>query len=229
MQKGISSLTKAETAAGWIWLPCYLFFLPLALQYANLKFSWGLTDLTLSLLSLGINLAAVLLIFSRYLLRTLPGRGLWNGILALALGAAVCCGGTWLLGVLTQKLQLSLPQYNNDTVLALIAQNRTLMAVVCVTAVPLIEETLIRGLVFGSLRRISGFGAAVISTLLFLLMHVWTYFGRCPTGAVLLSALRYLPAAAGLCLTAAVSDTVWSSVLLHAMINAVTFGIIKIF
>lgn len=229
MRNGIGSLTTGETVAGWIWLPIYLFLLPLAVQLCDRAFSWGLTGFSANLICFGVNFIAVLAIFSRYLLRTLPGRGLFRGLLAIALGAAVLYGGSWLTELAAQRLRLSLPQYNNDAVVSMIGQDRTLMLIVCVVIAPVIEETLLRGLVYGSAKRISGAFAFLLSVLIFVFMHVWGYFGLYPTPSVLLCALTYLPAAVGFCLTAAVSDTVWSSILLHAFVNAVSFGVIKFF
>jgi len=55
-------LTKFETIAGWLYLPFYLLILNLLLQLANVKFSLGMTALTMNLVYFAVNLLAVLLI-----------------------------------------------------------------------------------------------------------------------------------------------------------------------
>lgn len=226
MRNGVS-LTKGETVAGWIWLPIYLFVLKFALRFCMEKFAWQIGPLTGNLIFFGVNLAAVLLIFHRFLFGTFFGKGFWNFIQALILGAVMLVFGTWLLKLGAEKLlQISIPQYNDDALLPLIGQNRPLMLFICIVAAPVIEETLVRGLVYGSLRKTSRVIAYMLAVVTFAFMHTWQYFGQYPTGSVLLCALGYLPAAAALCWTYERAGSVWAPIVLHALANAVSFGII---
>ena len=88
--------------------------------------------------------------------------------------------------------------YNNETVGDLVLANRYAMMFVTIILAPIIEETLIRGLVFGSLHRTSRALAYVVSCFLFVFMHNWQYFALYPVGSVLLSCLPYIPAAIAL-------------------------------
>ena len=218
-----TGLTKSELIAGWCYLPVYLVLLSVALQYV---FGWlGLetTELRVNIAYFAINFAAVLLIFHRFLRQRFFGNGFWNFIQTLILGFVFYWAGTWAIEWIVTKLGGSLTLYNNDTVSDMISMDRYVMLAVTVVLAPITEETLIRGLVFGSVRRASRAMAYIVSILVFSLMHNWQYFGFYPTLSVLLSCLAYVPAAAALAWTYEKSGTIWGSIALHAVINALSF------
>ena len=100
------------------------------------------------------------------------------------------------------------------------------MLAVTVFLAPIIEETLVRGLVFGSIQPTSRVMAYLVSVVLFTLMHNWQYFGLYPFGSMLLSCLAYVPASAALCWTYEKAGTIWAPITIHAIINAISFGIV---
>ena len=150
-------LTKFETIAGWLYLPFYLLILNLLLQLANVKFSLGMTALTMNLVYFAVNLLAVTVFLA-----------------------------------------------------------------------PIIEETLVRGLVFGSIQPTSRVMAYLVSVILFTLMHNWQYFMLYPAGKVLLSCIPYLPASVALAWTYEKAGTIWASISLHAIVNALSFGLLQL-
>ena len=60
-------LTRAETIAGWCYLPFYLVLLSVVIQYVCRWLSIPLTDLALNITYFVINLTVVLIIFRRFL------------------------------------------------------------------------------------------------------------------------------------------------------------------
>ena len=93
---------------------------------------------------------------------------------------------------------------------------------------PIIEETLVRGLVFGSLHRTSRWLAYIVSCFLFVFMHNWQYFALYPAGSVLLSCVPYIPAAVALGWVYEKSSTIWAPITLHALINAMSVGVLTL-
>ena len=85
---------------------------------------------------------------------------------------------------------------------------------------PLIEEVLFRGLVFGSLRGYSPLAAWLVSMLLFMVYSVWTFAVAHEDVRYLVLAVQYLPLAAALALCYERGGCVCSCVLLHALLNA---------
>ena len=102
------------------------------------------------------------------------------------------------------------------------------MLLVSVVLAPVVEETLVRGVVFGSIYPASRVLAYIVSILLFTLMHNWQYFGLHPFVSILLSCLPYIPASVALAWTYEKGGTIWAPITLHAIINAMSFGLLTL-
>ncbi|WP_243141824.1 CPBP family intramembrane glutamic endopeptidase [Lawsonibacter faecis] len=92
-------------------------------------------------------------------------------------------------------------------------------AVLLVVLIPLIEETLFRGLVFGSLRQYSRPLAYVVSVLVYALACVWRYALEIGDPAYLLLFIQYLPMSLALAWCYDNGGSIWSAVALHMTIN----------
>ena len=170
----------------------------------------------------------VLLIFHGFLRQSFFGGSFWNFVQALVLGFALYYAGTWVLQFVLSRLAPGFAIYNNETVGALISDNQYVMLAVTVFLAPIIEETLVRGLVFGSIQPVSRVMAYIVSVILFTLMHNWQYFMLYPAGKVLLSCIPYLPASVALAWTYEKAGTIWASISLHAIANALSFGLLQL-
>ena len=91
--------------------------------------------------------------------------------------------------------------------------------VLLVILIPLIEETLFRGLVFGSLRQYSRPLAYVVSVLVYSLACVWRYALEIGDPAYLLLAVQYLPMSLALAWCYDNGGSIWGAVGLHMAIN----------
>ena len=95
--------------------------------------------------------------------------------------------------------------------------------VVLVVLIPIVEEILFRGLLFGSLRNLSRPLAWIVSVAVYCFYGVWL-FAFLPSGGVdlryLLLAFQYIPTAVALTFCYERSGTVWASILLHGITNA---------
>ena len=196
------------------------------IQYAAALLHLSLSALTINIVYFSINLLFVLLVFRNFLLQRFFGSGFWNFVQALILGFVLYYAGTWAIQALERLLAGQFTIYNNETLNDLIFENRYVMLAVSVVFAPVIEETLVRGLVFGTVRDASRPLAYIVSILVFVFMHTWQYFLLYAPGAVLLSALPYSPAAAALCFAYEKSGSIWAAISLHAIINAVATGIL---
>ena len=188
------SLSRAEAIAGWCYLPFYLVLLSAGIQYLAAALHVSLTALTINIIYFSVNLLFVLLVFRNFLLQRFFGSGFWNFVQALILGFALYYAGTWAVQALEHLLAGQVTIYNNVTVNELIFENRYVMLAVSVVFAPVIEETLVRGVVFGTIRPASRVLAYIVSALLFTLMHNWQYFGLYPALSILLSCLPYISA-----------------------------------
>lgn len=221
-------LSRAQTIAGWCYLPFYLVLLSGILQTVCALLSIPLSDLWLNILYFSINLLAVLIIFRNFLRQRFFGDGFWPFVQAIILGLVLYYVSSYLIELVLRLLDLPLTLYNNDTVANLVDAGYYVMLVITVFVAPIVEETLVRGLVFGSLHPTSRILAYVMSCLIFTFMHTWQYFGAHPVTSVLLSCLPYIPASIALAWVYEKSGTIWASITMHALINAVSFGLLSI-
>ncbi len=223
----LPGMSRAARIAGWCWLPVYLVGLSFFLNWADRALGLGMDTVTMNIVYFCVNLAAVLVIFRNFLRQAFFGRSFWDFLQALVLGAAIHYGGTYLVGWAATRLGVSLTLYNNDTVAGLLGSGGTAMLVMTVLAAPIIEETLVRGLVFGSIRAGSRAVAYIAATAVFVFMHTWQYFLAYDPVSVAYSALPYIPAAVALCFTYEKSGSIWAAISLHAIINAVSVGLLQ--
>ena len=221
-------LSRAATIAGWCYLPFYLFLLSYLIQYVAALLGLHPSMLTVNLIYFAVNLAVVLIIFHDFLRQRFFGPGFWNFVQALILGFVLYYAGTWAIQALEQLLAGQFTIYNNETLNDLIFENRYVMLAVSVVFAPVIEETLVRGVVFGTIRPASRVLAYIVSALLFTLMHNWQYFGLHPFLSILLSCLPYIPASVALAWVYEKAGTIWAPITLHALINAMSFGLLNL-
>lgn len=110
----------------------------------------------------------------------------------------------------------------NDNSISLLAQqNYTLIAFGTIFLVPVAEEGLYRGVLFGILRDKKPVFSILASSLLFASIHVVGYIGAYDATTLLLCLLQYLPA--GICLSWVYlrANNIFAPILMHAIINAV--------
>ena len=220
-------LSKAEQIAGFCYLPVYVALLGFALAWLNEKCSLGLTDLQINIAYFLINCIFTWLIFHIFLLRSFRNIRFWDLVQALILGFVLYYVGNLLLSLLVGWLGIEIPQFNNEAVMGLAAQNEAVMIVCAVVLAPMVEETLMRGLVFGTIRRKSRILAYVVSMLLFAAIHVWQFAFLYDWRKILLAAVAYLPAGIALGWTYEKANTIWAPILLHMTINAISFGLMR--
>ncbi|MDO4812444.1 MAG: CPBP family intramembrane metalloprotease, partial [Eubacteriales bacterium] len=111
---------------------------------------------------------------------------------------------------------------NDMTIAAQINSAPRMTALIVIFLAPFVEEVLFRGLVFGCLRERSRAVAYLVSCLLFALLHVWTFALSSFDFSYLILMIQYL--VPGLIFAWAFdhSGTIWTSILLHASVNALS-------
>ena len=88
---------------------------------------------------------------------------------------------------------------------------------------PVVKETLFRGLVFGSLKSKNTVLAYIVSTAVYVLCGMWqTLFLNLPAGHITIIVLSYIPETVALAWCYDRSGNIWTPILLSAFMNAVT-------
>ena len=223
MKKLSVSLTQAETFWGWIWLPVQLVALPVILEVGNLLLGQPLSVAELNFIFFCVNFIGVTVIFRKFLIK--------NGSVALSLPwkclryAAIGLILYWLLSyVYSVLLYFIAPDFanvNDNAIGSMAQENYSLMAFGIVLLVPVAEETLYRGLIFGSLYNRNRLVAYGVSIAAFAALHVVGYIGYYPVKQLLLCFFQYIPAGFSLAWAYAKADSIWAPILMHIAINQV--------
>ena len=88
---------------------------------------------------------------------------------------------------------------------------------------PVVKETLFRGLVFGSLKSKNTALAYIASTAVYVLCGMWqALFLNLPAGHITIIVLSYIPEAVALAWCYDRSGNIWTPIILSALMNAVT-------
>ena len=222
-------MTQEETKAGWLYLILQLVLLPWFLTALSALLQWPSSPAVLNFLMFAINFGFVLLIFHRFLWQSLKA-ALSNPIACLrtALFGLVAYYLTDLmLGIVIRDLSPDFSNLNDANIISMTREHYTLMALGTVLLVPITEETLYRGLIFGILQKRSRLAAYLVSVPVFCLIHITGYIGEYEPLQLLLGFLQYVPA--GICLAWAYekSDTIWAPILMHITINQIALSLMR--
>ena len=215
------SMRKYEKTLGWIFLALTPLVLPMLLVSICELLPVQLDNAQLNGALFIVNFLLAVVIFHRFLWQSArhslqhPGRTFcWMGI-----GFGVYFGGNTLVTMLVTSLAPDFANANDASILAMVQEHFWLMAICVVILVPITEEVLYRGLVFGTLRRKSRWAAYIVSVCAFSILHVISYIGTMPPLHLCLSFLQYLPAGIALALAYDKTDSVWTGILIHASNN----------
>lgn len=214
-------MKKYEKTLGWIFLALTPLALPMALVYLCRLFRLQLDDAQLNVLLFVLDFVLTTAIFHHFLWKNTelsfarPGKTfMWMGI-----GFAAYNLGNYLVALLVMLLAPDFANANDANIQGMLQEHFWPMMICIVILVPITEETLYRGLVFGALRKKCRWLAYVVSICAFSALHVVGYIGTLSPLHLLVSFLQYLPGAAALALAYDQSESIWSSILIHSTIN----------
>ena len=213
------SFTASERSFGLRYLLFSLIFLGSILSLLLGRFSWFQRDTAYFI----TNFLAVCLIFRRFLLASFRVGFTRFGKVFLAASLALLAyfAASTALDLLYRQI---MPEFFNvnDADIYQTALARPWSTIFCtVILVPIAEETLHRGLVFGSLHRKNRTVAYVISSILFCYIHIAGYIGVYEAPVLLLCFLQYLPAGLALAWSYEFSGSILTPILMHTAVNAI--------
>lgn len=220
------NLSKVEMVAGFCYLPFYLVLLSEILSHGAALLGITLSALTLNLCYFALNAIFIWIIFRRFLVGSFRAIRFWDLVQAIILGFALYYACNLLLSYAAAFLKLSITSFNDETVQDLAAASRWITMVCTIVIAPVVEETLVRGLVFGSIRRKSRILAYIVSILFFSFMHVWQFIPMHGWMPVVLSAVQYIPASIALGWTYEKAGTIWAPIFLHLIINCIGMSLL---
>lgn len=216
-------LQKKEIARGFQYLLFELVFLgPLVTMILRFFFP-GIAPAYVNFVYFAVNFISVGLIFRRYLVFTYR---VSKKIIPKILAAAGI--GFVIYWVLSFVLQFSIDKvapnfYNiNDAAIAQDSRkNYWLTALGAVLLVPMVEEVLHRGLVFGVLLPKGRLLAYSVSTCLFAFIHIMGYIGLYSPWHLLLCFVQYIPAGLVLAWAYDYCGSIFAPIAIHTAVNII--------
>lgn len=212
-------MTASERQRGLVFLVLYLLVFPRLNAWAQRLFAGDGELLTAeaNVIYYSVLFALVLLAFWSFLKKDLSGLLDWlpENLTGVAVGLVVA-GGLYYAGRF-------LPFPVSDPISLQYAQEFRVspaptLALILVL-IPLVEETVYRGFIYGHLREYSRPLAMSVCTVLYALACVWRYALDFSDPRYLLLTILYLPMSAGLTLCYDSGGSVWGTALLHAGLN----------
>ena len=223
MREGFAvQLRRYEVIGGILWLLVYQFLIGYVLELI-----FGLINVNYDLALLNgvyffVNFGVTIIIFRRFLAYSLPVVA--EHPLKFLRGLLVGFCAYWVLGVCLSALEgfLGIDPWipNDDTVAEIAGVSYKVMWVGAVLLSPLTEETLMRGLIFGSVRRKSRILAYIVTAVAFALIHTLDYLMVMAPLTLGYNVLVYGLPSVALCICYELSGSIWGPIVLHVIINA---------
>ena len=225
-------MNHTERLAGTIFFIVYLLVMPLLADRLFALFEVLLdTQIDAGLqnaLYYYLLFAVTLLIFHSYVGATTTKffDNLNRSLTTLFLSLLVFYGANELIYRLCSVFFHSRVNLNDTAIAAQVSAAPRTTALIVIFLAPFVEEVLFRGLVFGCIREKSRVVAYAVSALLFAFLHVWTFALSSWDLSYLTLMLQYLVPGLVFAWAYDRSGTLWTSILLHAIVNALAIYVI---
>ena len=224
-RKAASYMTPGEQIAGVIFFLIYLLVLPFAtaplFRLAETLLGTSISEAMRNVIYYYILFAVTVLIFHKFLARTSRQLADNLGVAFKTLGLGLV--GLYGLNELVYRLtNLIFTNRTDTTISAQIHDAPHMTLLIVIVLAPFVEEVLFRGLVFGNLKGKSRGVAYLVSCALFALLHVWQFAVVHQDVTYFLLMLQYLVPGAVLAWVYDRSGTLWTSIALHALANALS-------
>ena len=227
-KKSAPYMTSGEKIAGTVLFAVYLVVLPFVTD-PLFRFVGRLLDTTISatvqsVIYYYVLFAVTLIVFHKFIARTSRNFADNLGVACrnMLLGLIALYGLNELVYRLSSLVISNRTNLNDTTISAQIQDAPRVTLLIIVFLAPFIEEVLFRGLVFGNLKSKSRVVAYLVSCLLFALLHVWQFAVVQQDITYFLLMVQYLVPGAVLAWAYESSGTLWTSIGLHAVANALS-------
>lgn len=217
-------LTDKEQIWGIFYLLFSIFLLPSLIAMGIAYLPVSINSAWMNFIYFALNFLCIFCIFRGFFKRSLAYAGSHVGdfVLAVLLGFGGYWLCSWLLGLALTTLLPDFSNLNDSSIAAMAQGDFWIVAVSTVLLVPLAEEALHRGLIFGSLYQKSHLAAYLLSCAIFAAVHVMNYVGIYSLPHLLLAYAQYIPAGLMLAWAYRKSGSIFAPMLIHATINAIS-------
>ena len=227
----LGEMTKTEELCAIMYLPVHMFLIPAILTAYMEKGSLDGTDA--NIICYAAALLFVLATERKYLRREFDP--LCDNLKKCAVQIILCYAVMMILnlcisGVLSWLAEsienIDAVNQNNEAIIEMTKNGYGKIRAIGVFMAPISEEVMFRGGIFRSLRKRSRIMAYCASMAAFSIYHVWTYAVNNPVYWIFV--VEYLPASFVLCRSYEKTDTIWSPIFLHMLINDISLKTLAI-
>ena len=217
-------LTPTEQTLGFFYWGFQMMALPATMSILLAFFELGLSEAQEYFLFCALCFLCTTVIFFRFLAHSgkqaiaQPFRVLQSAFYSYASYWISFLAIRWLI----TKIQPGFANVNDASITQLVQKEFTLIAMATVLLVPVAEELLYRGLIFGTLHGHSRFWAYAISCAAFAAIHVVGYVGQYDFFTLLLCYVQYIAPGICLCWAYERSGNIFAPILMHIAVNQTT-------
>jgi len=123
------------------------------------------------------------------------------------------------------SITASMENPNNAAVFGMAESEFKKVLVLSVFLAPIVEELIFRGAIFGALREKSRLAAYIVSVFIFSLYHVWGFMFI--DWRYIIFIFQYLPISYLLCRIYERTSSIWASIFLHMLVNAISINLME--
>ena len=221
--------TRQENLLGYIYLVFYHIFLASIISIVAYLLGYPLSLSELNIVYFLVNFLAVVAIFHRFLGRSLQKA--WKNIprclVSVFIGFGIYYWSTFLLGVFISWIAPDFANVNDQAVEGIAMEYPRIIGFCTVFLIPIVEETLYRGLIFQGLQRKHRILAYIVSTVIFSSIHIIGYIGSANWLTLALCFLQYVPAGIALAWSYERADTIVAPILIHMIVNQIGMSALR--
>ena len=222
----VCPMKKSERIMGWMYVFIHIFalplFLPLMLEIFAVFTHTEITEPQLNLIYYIIGFVFCCTVMMEFLKNSFFDLcdGFMKSMSSIFTGLMFYYAASYVVNFVLMFVVADLVNPNTDAVIENYNQATQSMFMVSVILAPILEETIFRGVVFGTICEKNRAAAYIVSTLLFSLYHVWqfAFLGYNPL-LLLAYACQYLPASIIFARTYEKSGSLWTGIVMHMAVN----------
>lgn len=217
------TMRRYEIIGGIVFFLVYQFLMGYIISFFFGLFGIAENEVSINAVYYVVNFLITAFLFRRFLAYSLPiaADHFLRFLKAVVLGFVLYEGFQVLTVMLATFIFPEFVTPNDDTVRAIAGVNYNVMWVGAVLLAPIVEETMIRGLIFGNVRRKNRLIAYILTAIVFAAMHVLPYVMTMDVLSIFLNLLVYGLPSIALCAAYEMSGTIWAPIALHMIINAI--------
>ena len=216
-------MTRRERLWGAIYGLFQLLILPNLLFFLNGYLPVPLEEGPINFIFFSVNFLFILLICHRFLWQNLlyAGRNLGKTLRFAFWGFILYYCANLLYSMIVLKFLPDFVNINDSSIMEITREHPVVMTLGAVLLVPMVEETIYRGVIFRGILNRSKFLAYTASALLFAAIHIAGYVTQYDALTLVVCLAQYLPAGLILAWSYEKSGTIVSPILIHMTVNQI--------